>query len=154
MNPAIPLTKRLDLRWSDIDPNFHLRHSVYYDFGAQLRTEVLNAIGLTMTVFAKENIGPVLFREECVFRKEIRFGDKIDLDFEIIGLSKDMERFAFRHRFIKADGTVCAILTLNGAWMDTKERKLTLPPSVITEAMDQVPRSDDFEWIPTSKSPK
>ena len=26
-------TKPVEIRWSDLDPNFHLRHSVYYDYG-------------------------------------------------------------------------------------------------------------------------
>jgi acyl-CoA thioester hydrolase len=30
-------SKKIDIRWSDIDANFHLRHSVYYDLGAFLR---------------------------------------------------------------------------------------------------------------------
>jgi acyl-CoA thioesterase FadM len=28
-------SKELSFRWSDLDPNFHVRHSAYYDFGAQ-----------------------------------------------------------------------------------------------------------------------
>lgn len=153
MEKTIPNSKALDLRWSDIDPNMHLRHSVYYDFGAQLRTEVLNHIGLTMSVFAKEKIGPVLFKEECVFKREIHFGDKVSIDFEILGLSKDMERFAFRHRLVKDDGTLCAVITLNGAWIDTIKRKLTTPPQVIASSFDHLPKAEDFQWIPTSKSP-
>jgi acyl-CoA thioester hydrolase len=31
----------LDIRWSDLDPNFHLRHSVYYDYGAFARVQFL-----------------------------------------------------------------------------------------------------------------
>jgi acyl-CoA thioester hydrolase len=33
------LSKQLSFRWSDLDPNFHVRHSAYYDFGAQHRIE-------------------------------------------------------------------------------------------------------------------
>ena len=55
---------------------------------------------------------------------------------------------------MKADGTLCAVLTLNGAWMDTVKRKLTLPPEAIENGLDVLPRSEDFEWIATSKSPK
>ena len=32
-------SKQLSFRWSDLDPNFHVRHSTYYDFGAQHRIE-------------------------------------------------------------------------------------------------------------------
>ncbi len=146
--------KRLQFRWSDIDPNMHMRHSVYYDFGAAMRTEALSMIGLGMDVFAREKIGPVLFKEECVFKKEIHFGDEIYLDFQVIGASRDMERFAFRHQFTKADGTVCAVLTLNGAWMDTVKRKLTPPPAIFEEAFNKLEKAKEFQWIETSKSPK
>ena len=27
----------IQIRWADLDPNFHLRHSVYYDYGAYCR---------------------------------------------------------------------------------------------------------------------
>ena len=33
--------KEIQVRWSDLDPNFHLRHSVYYDWGAYCRIEFL-----------------------------------------------------------------------------------------------------------------
>lgn len=33
--------QEIQLRWSDLDPNFHLRHSVYYDWGAFCRIEFL-----------------------------------------------------------------------------------------------------------------
>lgn len=148
----IPYRKKLDLRWSDIDPNMHMRHSVYYDFGAALRTEIMSALGLGMKVFAQEKIGPVLFKEECVFRKEIHFGDTIYIDFELIGASRDSERFAFRHRFTTEDGSICAILTLNGAWMDTVKRKLTPPPPIMVESFHKIPKAEDFQWIETSKS--
>ena len=31
----------IQLRWSDLDPNDHIRHSVYYDWGAMCRMEYL-----------------------------------------------------------------------------------------------------------------
>ena len=36
-------TKEISIRWSDLDPNFHVRHSAYYDFGAQHRIEILES---------------------------------------------------------------------------------------------------------------
>jgi hypothetical protein len=44
-------SKQLSFRWSDLDPNFHVRHSAYYDFGAQHRIEILESLGLTMKVY-------------------------------------------------------------------------------------------------------
>ena len=65
-------TKEISFRWSDLDPNFHVRHSAYYDFGAQHRIEILEELGLTLRVMQTQGFGPVLFRDECVFRKELK----------------------------------------------------------------------------------
>ena len=72
-----------EIRWSDLDPNFHLRHSVYYDFGASIRIAFLTLNGITPARMLEYNIGPVLFREECVFKKEIRFGDKVTINIKL-----------------------------------------------------------------------
>jgi acyl-CoA thioester hydrolase len=42
-------SKQLSFRWSDLDPNFHVRHSVLR-LGAQHRIEILESLGLTMKV--------------------------------------------------------------------------------------------------------
>jgi acyl-CoA thioester hydrolase len=39
--------------------------TVYYDF-AQHRIEILESLGLTMSVMQTQGFGPILFREECV----------------------------------------------------------------------------------------
>ena len=62
----------IEIRWADLDPNFHLRHSIYYDYGAFSRICFLEGHGLNAAFMAKNQFGPILFREECVFKKEIR----------------------------------------------------------------------------------
>ncbi len=62
--------KNAEMRWSDLDPNFHLRHSVYYDFGAYCRICFLFDNGVTDKLMKELEIGPILFREECVFKRE------------------------------------------------------------------------------------
>ncbi len=137
----------LSLRWSDFDPNVHLRHSVYYDFGAQLRIRAFVEVGLTLEVMKSLQIGPILFREECVFRREIRFGEAYTIDLQLLRLRRDYGRWSFRHRIVRADQTHCATIQVDGAWMDTAKRKLTLPPPLVIEALDQIERAEDFEWI-------
>ena len=82
-------SKQLSFRWSDLDPNFHMRHSAYYDFGAQHRIEILEELGLTLRVMKTEHFGPVLFREECVFRKEINLSDTIVMQTKIAKMKSD-----------------------------------------------------------------
>lgn len=120
--------KELSIRWSDLDPNFHLRHTSYYDYAAQARIDLLHAMGLTINSMKEEGFGPVLFREECVFRREIRYGDVFQLTCKLKKARKDFSRFTIQHEFIRSDGTLCATLTIDAAWIDTRARKLTIPP--------------------------
>ena len=145
----MPEFKRpVPLRWADLDPNFHLRHSVYYDFGANARLEFLTSLGLPVSVMEQHHFGPILFREECIFKREIKFVDKLSLTVKMRRLRPDLSRWSFQHEFLRADGTVCAYLNVDGAWMDTRIRKLTVPPQIAADVMGQVPRTDDFEWLP------
>lgn len=135
------------LRWADLDPNFHVRHSVYYDFGAKSRMDFLAELGITSAHFANDHYGPILFREECVFRREIKYGDTIFISTKISKLRKDYARFSFEHEITKEDGTLYAVLTVDGAWMDTVLRKLITPPPYLIEVLEKSPRSASFEWM-------
>lgn len=137
-------SKQLSFRWSDLDPNFHLRHSAYYDFGAQHRVELLEQLGVTLRVMQTEYIGPILFREECVFRKEIKLSDVIIMQTKMAKMKADASRWSIIHQFYK-DDTLCATITVDGAWMDTKLRKLAAPtPQLVVDALNTFPKSDDF----------
>lgn len=133
-----PFRTRLNLRWADIDANFHLRHSVYYDLCAQQRMDALKHVGITLEWMRTNHIGPVLFREECVFRREIKLDDEVYVDLALRPMDDPM-RFSFVHTFSKADGIHCATLTVEGAWIDTVQRKLAPPPVSMNEAMGRLP---------------
>ena len=140
-------SRDIQVRWSDLDPNFHLRHSVYYDWGAFCRIEFLNQFGLSAEVMSKLHIGPILFREECVFRKEIRLGDEVRIDLKITKGRKDYSRWSIQHYITKNGGTLCAVLAVEGAWMNTQLRKLGTPPEEVFHVFEKMPRADGFEWI-------
>lgn len=137
----------IQLRWSDLDPNFHIRHSVYYDWGALVRVEFLNEYGLTSSVMQELQFGPILFREECVFRREIRSGDEIKMNLQLLRSKKDFSRWSIRHQITKADGSLCAVLTVDGAWIDVVRRKLSSPPEKVHEVFGKMPVSEEFEWV-------
>jgi acyl-CoA thioester hydrolase len=138
-------TKELSLRWSDLDPNFHVRHSVYYDFGAQHRIEILEQQGLSIRVLQENHIGPILFKEECVFRKELRLNQQIFITTKIAKLNADASRWTIVHELTNDKNELCAKISVDGAWMDTKLRKLANPtPEVVLDVMNSMPRTDDF----------
>jgi len=136
----------VDVRWSDLDPNFHVRHSVYYDWGAFCRINFLTEMGLGPEVLTKHHIGPILFKEECIFRKEIKYGDSLKISLHLLKSRKNHSRWSITHKIIKNDNTVAAILTVDGAWMDTRARKLAMPPEIALDVFNTMPRDENFEW--------
>jgi acyl-CoA thioester hydrolase len=139
-------TKEIQIRWSDLDANFHLRHSVYYDWGALSRIEFLYAHGLTAELMHQLHFGPILFREECVFKKEIRLGDKVAISLKLLKSRRDYSRWTIQHDINKNNDVTCAILTVDGAWLDTAKRKLAVPPSEVFNGFSQMPVGKDFQW--------
>lgn len=138
-------SKKLSFRWSDLDPNFHVRHSAYYDFGAQHRIEILESLGLTMKVLQSNSFGPILFREECVFRKEIKLSDTIFMHTKVSQMRKDASRWSIVHEFKNEHDQLCATITVDGAWMDTQLRKIANPtPEIAVQALTSFPKSEDF----------
>jgi acyl-CoA thioester hydrolase len=138
--------KEIQLRWSDLDPNFHLRHSVYYDWGAFCRIEFLNEFHLTPRLMQQLHFGPIIFREECIFKKEIRFGDVITIDLKLVKAKKNFSRWSIQHAIQKNGDVISAILTVDGAWINTIERKLTVPPPEAEKVFSQMPVDENFLW--------
>jgi acyl-CoA thioester hydrolase len=140
-------SRKIQVRWSDLDPNFHVRHSIYYDWGAFVRIEFLNEHGLNYQVMQELKFGPILFREECVFRREVVPGDEIIMNLQLLRSKKDFSRWSIQHQLTKSDGTLCAVLTVDGAWMDVVRRKLSSPPEKVHEVFAKMPKGQPFEWM-------
>ena len=139
-------SKTVEVRWSDMDPNFHLRHSVYYDWGAYLRLSFLKEHALTPVVMQQLHFGPILFREECVFKREIVFGDVVSVNLFASKSRRDMSRWSIIHEVWKNNDVLSAVITVDGAWLDTKIRKLATPPSLIRTVFEAMPKAANFEW--------
>lgn len=138
--------KSLDVRWSDLDPNFHMMHSKYYELGAYCRVCYLMEHGLTDQVLQANKIGPILLREECSFRKEIKFGDKLEIDLRLHKAKENLSRWTIRHVIYK-NGVPAATLEVDGAWIDMEKRKMAVPPTSFAEPFLQMPRTEDFHWF-------
>jgi acyl-CoA thioester hydrolase len=139
--------KKIELRWSDLDPNFHLKHSIYYDLAVQFRLEMMTQAGLTVEKMKTELISPILFREEAIFKKEILYGDTIFINLKLAKGNETFSKWGFRHELYKADGTCCSILNVEGAWLNLKTRKLAMPPAFIIEFGKSLPKTDDYQTI-------
>ncbi|HMH33921.1 MAG TPA: thioesterase family protein [Puia sp.] len=139
--------KPVEIRWSDLDPNFHLRHSVYYDYGAYCRICFFEDHGLSTAKMQEIHFGPILFREEAVFRKEIRMGDVLTIDLQVTKSRKDYSRWSIRHQLMKNGDILSAVISVDGAWINTELRKLATPPPELTAVFEIMPKSEDFVWV-------
>jgi acyl-CoA thioester hydrolase len=136
----------ITVRWADLDPNGHVRHSVYYDYGAQARIMYMQQQGVGIGWLAQQGVGPVIFREEAKFRHELIFGDDLVIDTLLSGVSADHRKWSLRHRILRGD-QVCATLDLDGAWLDLKERRVVQPPQELAEKFESLARTEDFQII-------
>lgn len=137
--------RKVEVRWSDLDPNFHLRHSAYYDFGAYCRVTFLNEHGITPSVMMQHGIGPVIFREECLFKKEIKFGDELVVNLKLDKLSADASRWTMVHEIWKIENIIAAVITVDGAWLDTSIRKLVKPAGIFKDVFEYIPKTAAFQ---------
>lgn len=126
------------VRWAEMDPNGHMRHSAYADFAADQRITLLARFGYDLKKFGELRLGPILFREETKFLKEVSAGDEIRVDGHFTSLSPDGGRWTILHTIYKADGRVAATVTVDGAWLDLDKRKLCLPPPDLMAAMREM----------------
>ena len=141
----------IDLRWADLDPNGHVRHSVYYDWGAMVRITFLDGRGVGLPWMVANGVGPVLFREEARFMKELRFGDRVQMDLQLAAAAEDGRKWRMRHRLFRGDD-LAATVEVDGAWLDLRARKIVTPPADMIHAVADLAHTDDFAVWP-SKAP-
>jgi acyl-CoA thioester hydrolase len=130
--------------WSQMDVNQHMRHSAYADFAAQARLNMLESIGLKLAKFFEFKIGPVLFKEELIYLREIGINEHIKITCEIIKSRPDGSRWSIRHELYRSDGIKAAVITVDGAWIDTTKRKLAVLPPALSQLFVKAPKSSDY----------
>jgi acyl-CoA thioester hydrolase len=97
----------------------------------------------------KQGFGPVIFKEEAIFRREINLHDSVTLNVKVAALRKDASRWTMRQEFRSyPENELKAIVTIEGAWLDIRHRKLLdkIPASVLA-LLDLFERTEDFEWL-------
>lgn len=133
-----------EVRWADLDANAHARHTAFLDWATTCRIAAFAAVGLTMEYLAGLGVGPVIFREEADYLREVGGGDRITVTYELAGGSPDWKHWQIRHRLYRRDGVQCGVVVVRGAWMSLAERRVVMPPPEIPRAFDRLPRAVDF----------
>ena len=130
--------------WSQIDANMHLRHSAYADFAAQERLELLEHLGFDSKLFRKLKIGPILFREELIYMKEVGANDTVSVTCELTKYKKSNSRWSFKQEIYRSDGEKAAVIHVDGAWLDLEQRKVKVLPDELMDVFMRIPKSGDY----------
>lgn len=142
--------KQFNVSWADVDANSHMRNTSYLDRVADLRLMYFAAHGFSLNAFRQLHFGPVVRKDEVEYFKEVHLLDTFTVNFEIAGLSNDASRMCLSHRFIGGDGDLLAKVRTLAGWLDLEKRKLIIPPDTLAEALRNLPKTQDFEILPSS----
>lgn len=137
--------ERFDLRWSDLDANRHVRNTVFSELATHTRFRMLEAHGFPQPRFEQARFGPVMFREEIRYRRELVFGDQVTVNVLFAGLSDDGSQWRVHQEVTRGDEKQAAILTIDGAWIHLDTRRLVAPPEELLSVLRTLPRTEDFE---------
>jgi len=138
-------------KWSDFDPNRHMRHTAYNDYAAEVRIRYFTHAGFPVDEISKDNLGPILFTEHTSFRKEIHSGENIVVNAKLFGLSENKSRWKIRHEIFNESGKVAAIIEVYGTWIDLVKRKVAIPSEKYDSLLEGLEKTEDFEIIETRK---
>ena len=134
-------------KWADFDANRHMRHTAYNDYAAEVRVRYFKEHGMSIEDLAKENLGPILFKEETNFYKEIHIGEDITVNLALNALSSKLERWKLQHQIFNKAGKLAAQINVYGAWINLEKRKLSAPSAKFKNLFSSLNKTDDFEEI-------
>lgn len=141
------LEEQFTVRWSDLDANRHLRNTVFSEYATHTRFRLLEARGFSQERFEELRFGPVMFREEIRYRRELRFAERVRVNMLMAGLAADGSQWRVRQEVMRENGKEAAVLTIDGAWIHLDTRKTIAPPPELVRLLQELPRTRDFEEL-------
>jgi acyl-CoA thioester hydrolase len=136
--------------WADMDANAHMGNFAYLNKCVDSRMSFFKQAGFPVTEFAKRRIGPVVRRDELEYFREIGLHEPITVTLALGGIAPDGSRFRLVNEVLLADGRVAARIQSEGGWLDLVARKLIAPPEDLLAALNAMPRTAEFEALPSS----
>jgi len=136
--------------WGDMDANAHMANIAYLNKCVDSRMSFFGQNGFPASEFAQRKIGPVVRRDEIEYFREVALLEPITVTLTLGGVAPDGSRFRLINEILRADGKLAARVRTDGGWLDLTTRRLTAPPPELMSALQQLPRSEDFEELQSS----
>lgn len=130
MEKRYPLvdTRRIVMRWGDMDAIGHLNNTQYFRYLEQIRLEWLESLGLGIQ---PGGVGPVIAATSCTFRRELTYPATVVISIELERLGRSSVKL--RHHFFREGDaqTVYAYADVTLVWVDyASGQAVALPPAV------------------------
>jgi acyl-CoA thioester hydrolase len=128
---------RIVVRGYEIDALGHVAHTVYMQYAEHARWERMAAAGLTVDRLLQAGVMPIMLETTLTYRKELRFGDEVDVGCEFEWGSGKTARILQPVR--RADGALAAEVTSVSGLLDLSRRKLVEEPRDRLRALADAP---------------
>lgn len=135
--------------WSDMDFNRHMGNAAYLDLCTTVRMMHFAEQGVAMAEFERLKVGPVVFRDEIDYHREVHLLERLSVTLGLLGTSADGSHFRLRNEIWKSGGVRAATVVSTGGWLDVGTRRLVQPPAAIRAALDVLPRLEPFTELPS-----
>lgn len=139
--------------WGDMDFNAHMANTAFLDRAADVRMMFFAEHGFPIAEFRERQFGPVLFRDEIDYQREISLLETFSVELAMAGLAPDGSRFIMQNTIINAAGKTCARIQSSGGWLNLETRKLMLPPADLLAALNAITRTESFAELPVIQKP-
>ena len=152
MTTEAPFEMTLFTRWGDLDSNGHMGNAAYLDACVDVRFAFFASRGFSLARFTELALGPVIFKDEIEYFRELRLLDPVRITLAIAGASEDGSHFRLVNEYYRArpdDARLAARLVTTGSWLDLRRRKLTRPPDELAAVLREMPRTEEFEILPS-----
>lgn len=136
--------------WADMDANAHMASVAYLNKCVDSRMSFFTRSGFPATEFARRKVGPVVRRDEIDYFREVALLEPLTVTLMLGGVAPDGSRFRLINEVLRTDGKLAARVRSEGGWLDLTTRRLIAPPPEIFAALQRLPRSADFEELPSS----
>jgi acyl-CoA thioester hydrolase len=142
--------KHFQVGWRDVDPNGHVANMAYLGYAVDTRVGYFATCGFPPTEFSRQMVGPVIKSDYAEYFREVLMLENIRVTNENGGDSEDGSRFRVVNSIDKEDGVLACRVVSIGGWLSLKGRKLIEPPEILRSAWMSLPRTEDFEELPSS----
>lgn len=139
--------KLIPAKWSDMDPNGHLKNTAYSEFCTFTRFSFFAEHGFGVKRLKELEIGPIIIREESRFFREVDLLETVKVTCRLYQASVDFAKFNFRQTVFKENGKKAAQLSIDALWLNLKTRKAITPPPEVAAVCEKIPKTEDFEVI-------